>query len=564
MSSSSKKPVVLFLMPLILYVALLPAMPLMEPDEARYSDIPSLMNRTGDYITPRLNHVIYLEKPPLCYWATALAFKVFGENEFSSRLFVALCAWGCILLAYRMGRSFQDEETGLYSAAVLTTFLYHAFLGRVNILDMPLAFFVSLAIWSGYRFFSAAEERKTRLYLLYLASGLAFLAKGLIGVVFPFAVVVLWLVLSRRWRDVLRVFSPVGVVILLGVCLPWVVLAHRANKDFLWFFFVQEHFLRYTTTLQGKEGIFLYYVPVLLLGTLPWTAYLWKVLKEKDVRRSPFFDAGDGPFLIVWGLFIFIFYSFSSSKLIPYIAPVFPPLAVAFGRLFQLYERRNRDQAAGWRRLLYESPVFLQSCAFIAALMAPPFLKGSRLGGAFSVIDPARWWLLVAVPIALQVAVLFLPGLVQRRQGKGWFATAYLLWVLFLGSLVFPASEFLSPYKSAYPVAQAVKKLVPPDREVYQYKISLYGIDFYDHIRTPVVDDFGELGYGIGLLPPEEKARYFLTSDAFYRLCEEKGDIYTVTKYKERLEELRKNVSGVEVLWDNGAYYLLIVNKSRG
>jgi len=150
----------------------------------------------------------------------------------------------------------------------------------------------------------------------------------LIGIVFPFAVVVLWLALSRRWRDVLRVFSPVGVVILLGVCLPWVVLAHRANKDFLWFFFVQEHFLRYTTTLQGKEGMFLYYVPVLLLGTLPWTAYLWKILKEKDIRRSPLFEAGDSRFLLVWALFIFIFYSFSSSKLIPYIAPVFPPLAV--------------------------------------------------------------------------------------------------------------------------------------------------------------------------------------------------------------------------------------------
>jgi len=68
-------------------------MPLMEPDEARYSDIASLMNRTGDYITPHLNHVVYLEKPPLCYWATALSFKIFGENEFSSRLFAALCAW---------------------------------------------------------------------------------------------------------------------------------------------------------------------------------------------------------------------------------------------------------------------------------------------------------------------------------------------------------------------------------------------------------------------------------------------------------------------------------------
>ncbi|MBP1697267.1 MAG: hypothetical protein H6Q41_2455 [Deltaproteobacteria bacterium] len=177
----------LFIIPLFLYISLLPMMPLMEPDEARYSDIPSLMNRTGDYITPHLNHVVYLEKPPLCYWATALLFRIFGENEFSSRLFAALCAWGCILLVYRIGVFFHDEKTGLYSAGVLSTFLYHSIVGKINILDMPLAFFVGLATWAGFRYVTGDSQRKGWLYLLYVGSALAFLTKGLIGVVFPFA-----------------------------------------------------------------------------------------------------------------------------------------------------------------------------------------------------------------------------------------------------------------------------------------------------------------------------------------------------------------------------------------
>jgi 4-amino-4-deoxy-L-arabinose transferase-like glycosyltransferase len=198
------------IIPLFLYIFLLPVMPLIEPDEARYSDIPSLMNRTGDYITPHLNHVVYLEKPPLCYWATALLFKIFGENEFSSRLFAALCAWGCILLVYRMGTFFHDEKTGIYSAGVLSTFLYHSILGKINILDMPLTFFVCLATWAGYRFFAENCQRKGWLYLLYVSSALAFLTKGLIGIVFPFAILVLWLFISGRWRDVSRLFSPVG------------------------------------------------------------------------------------------------------------------------------------------------------------------------------------------------------------------------------------------------------------------------------------------------------------------------------------------------------------------
>lgn len=550
----------LVLVPLLLYIALLPVLPLMEPDEARYSDIPSLMNRTGDYVTPRLNHVVYLEKPPLCYWATAIAFRLFGENDFSSRFFVALCAWGCILLVYRIGVFFQDEKTGLYSAAILTTFIYHALVGRINILDMPLTFFVSFASWAGYRYLAGAGERKIWLYLFYMASGLAFLTKGLIGIVFPFAIVTLWLLLSGRWREIARIVSPVGIILLLAVCLPWVVLAQKANKEFLRFFFIQEHFLRYTTSMHGRDSVFLYYVPVLILGTLPWSSFLWKVIGETVGKPAPFFQKGDHRFLLVWGSFIFLFFTLSSSKLIPYIAPVFLPVALVFGRLFQFHEeRRSLDLSGGRWRLLYELPVYLQAVVFIALLVLPLFLKYTKLGEDLVIMHSDRWWMLIILPIAAQLAVLFLPGMVQRRWGRGWFTTVYALTALFLGSLVFPASDFLAPYKSAYPLTQVLKKEVPENREVYQYKISLYGIDFYDHMRAPVVEDFGELSFGIGLLPPEEKARYFLSSESFYKLCKEKGDIYCVTQYKERLEDLRKNVSDVNVLWDNGAYYLVHV-----
>ncbi len=549
---------ILLVVPLLLYIVPLSVMPLMEPDEARYSDIPSLMNRSGDYVTPRLNHVVYLEKPPLCYWATAVSFRIFGENDFSSRLFVALCAWGCIILVYRMGTFLHDQKTGLYSAAILTTFLYHALMGRINILDMPLAFFVSLATWAGYRYFASKGEGKGWLYLLYFSSALAFLTKGLIGIVFPFAIVVLWLVFSRRWRDILRIISPFGLVILLAVSSPWILLAQEANKDFLWFFFVQEHFLRYTTTMHGRDSIFLYYVPVLILGTLPWSAFLWKAVKEGTVELKATFRGDGYRFILTWGAFIFLFFSISSSKLIPYVAPVFLPAAVAFGHVFRIHEERSAAPSTSRRRhFLYMLPVFLQSFVFIFVLILPPFLKNMKLGGDLVIMHSEKWWWLVTLPILTQVALLFLPGMVQRYFKKGWFVTVYTLSAFFLCSLVFPASDFLSPYKSAYPLTRAIQKYLPEKYDVYQYKISVYGIDFYNHLRAPVVEDFGELGFGIHLLPQEEKARYFLSADAFYKLCKEKGDIYCVTQYKERLEDLKKNVSKVDVLWDNGAYYLV-------
>ena len=548
----------LFIIPLFLYIFLLPVMPLMEPDEARYSDIASLMNRTGDYITPRLNHVVYLEKPPLCYWATALSFKIFGENEFSSRLFVALCAWGCILLVYRMGTFFHDEKTGLYSAGVLSTFLYHSILGKINILDIPLTFFVCLATWAGYRYFAGEGQRKGWLYLLYVSSALAFLTKGLIGIAFPFAITILWLSISKRWGDILRLFSPAGVILFLLISCPWIILVQKANKDFLWFFFIQEHFLRYTTTLHGRNHTVLLYIPVVLLGTLPWSAFLLKALKENVGKRVPPFKAAERQFLLTWIFFIFIFFSISSSKLIPYIAPIFLPVAILMGHLFRSYEDQTIALEKGrGRRFLYNVPIILQSLVFITLIVLLLFTKNVKLSKYVENSHIEKWVWLLSLPILFLVMMNFLPSIVKKRWRGGWFPTIAMLSTLFLISMHFPITYLLTPYRSAYPVSKAIHALLPPDQELYQYGVSLYGIDFYNKIRTPIVDRYGELKSGMNHLPADERSHYFLSQEEFIKRCEEKGGLYCVTRYKVDVEELKKRVSVLEVLWDNGILYLL-------
>jgi 4-amino-4-deoxy-L-arabinose transferase-like glycosyltransferase len=555
-----KKSKILFLLiiPLFLYIALLPVMPLMEPDEARYSDISSLMNRTGDYITPHLNHVVYLEKPPLCYWATALLFKIFGENEFSSRLFVALCAWGCILLVYRIGTFFRDKKTGLYSAGVLSTFIYFSILGKVNILDIPLAFFVCLATWTGYRYFAGDCQRKGWLYLLYGSSALAFLTKGLIGIIFPFAIIVLWLFISRRWRDVLRLFSPVGIILFLLISCPWIILVQRANKDFLWFFFIGEHFLRYTTTLHNRNHNFLYYVPFVILGTLPWSAFLLKALKEGTGKRVPLFKASEKHFLLIWIFFILIFFSFSLSKLIPYIAPIFLPIAVIFGHLFRLYEDRDRSLEEGrGRRFFHNLPIILQSLMFITLIILAFFIKNAGLGKYLENAHFEKWGWWLILPILFQVLITFLPDLIKKKRKRGWFFAVTALSALFLISIQFPISNLLTPSRSAYPVSRAIRALLPPNQELFQYRMSLYGIDFYNKIRTPLVGHGGELEFGLNQLPSDERSRYYLSPEVFSKRCKENGDIYCVTRYKKNVEALKSNVPTLEILWDNGVFYLL-------
>ena len=167
------------------------------------------------------------------------------------------------------------------------------------------------------------------------------------------------------------------------------------------------------------------------------------------------------------------------------------------------------------------------------------------------------WWPWIVTPVIMQILLVFLPGYVRRRTGGHWFLTVYILAALFLGAMVFPLSQFLTPYKSAYVLVQAVQKYVPPGQELYQYDMSLYGIDFYGKIRTPIVDDIGEVRYGSEFLPFAEKAHFFLNSEEFFKLAGQQPVTYCATRGQERVARLRKVVPNLTVMWDNKHYYLV-------
>jgi 4-amino-4-deoxy-L-arabinose transferase-like glycosyltransferase len=223
---------------------------------------------------------------------------------------------------------------------------------------MPLTFFICISIWLGYLTLTG-EKKKHLCYLFYFSCALAFLTKGVIGVVFPFAVLVLWLIWAGRWRQMWRLFSPIGILIFLIVVCPWLILAQKENSDFLWFFFVREHFLRFTTKMHGKTEPFYYYLPIIILGTIPWSVYLIRTWNGKSIKEW-LFSKGENKLLTVWILFIFLFYTFSSSKLITYIAPVFLPLALFTGSIFRNYEQ-DLSEASGEKKVFYRIAVIFQS-----------------------------------------------------------------------------------------------------------------------------------------------------------------------------------------------------------
>jgi 4-amino-4-deoxy-L-arabinose transferase-like glycosyltransferase len=320
-------------------------LPLIDPDEGRYAEIPREMLERGDLITPTLNYVKYFEKPPLLYWINAASLKVFGLNEFGARFPSALCGLLTVLATYIIARQLYGRRAALISSLILGTSAGFVIQSRIILTDMLLTFCLTAALGS---FIVAAqrEGRRSRSlpwYLFYLFCALATLAKGLIGMVFPAGIIFFYLLLSRRWKLLREMRLIPGLLLFLAVSAPWFVAVSLRNPEFAHFFFIREHFERFTSTVHGRYQPFWFFVPVLLGTMLPWSFFIPGALVRawRDRHRE---DGQAGMYLMIWTALIFLFFSKSNSKLIPYILPIFPSLAMLIGRRIDLLsDGRGRE-----------------------------------------------------------------------------------------------------------------------------------------------------------------------------------------------------------------------------
>ncbi|GAB4242947.1 MAG: glycosyltransferase family 39 protein [Deltaproteobacteria bacterium] len=508
----SRRAAVLFLLSVaILYYSALGTIPLLEPDEGRYAEIPREMLARGDFVTPHLNGVVYLEKPPLFYWGNAISFRLLGESEFSARFFTATVSIAGVLLTWWMGTVLAGPRSGLFSAMVLSTSLYHYIIGRINTLDMTLAVAMTAAIFPAFLFLSG--KRKSRRYLLssYAGAALAFLAKGLIGIVFPAAILLLWMLLSRH-RDIGNAVSLPGIALFLAIALPWVVLVQRANPDFAWFFFVREHFLRYATKMHHRYQPFWFFLPIVIAGLLPWLAFARRAVRAAWDAGDGYLPADDRRFLFCWVLFVLLFFSLSNSKLATYVAPLFPPLAVLFGRALDLWA----DREDGGVRCRF--PLALAAVLAAGIVLFPPFTRHP--------VDPSRWAGLCALPAALILAWGAVPLFVRRLSAERVVYLSFLFLALFLISLNRPAAAYLETYKSVKNLSAVLSASLREGDVVVQYGTYRQGLPFYTKRRSVLVNEAGELEFGASRAP--DRKEYFLDDAAFLALWDSPARVFCV------------------------------------
>jgi 4-amino-4-deoxy-L-arabinose transferase-like glycosyltransferase len=320
----------------IAFFLLLGHFALIEPDEGRYAEIPREMLERGDFITPVLNYVKYFEKPVLLYWLNAISFFVFGQNEFAARFPSALAGLLTVLLTYHTGRTLFGRREGMMAALILGSSVGFLVQGRYNIIDMTLTFCMTATLACFIMAVQAEVRWQGRYYyLMYFFAALTVLAKGLIGIVLPGFIIAGYILLSRRWSILREMRLVTGTLLFLLIAAPWFVLVSLKNPEFARFFFIHEHFERFLTKVHKRYEPPWFFIPVLIGCMLPWSFFFPSAaLSAWRERRSTGADAL--LFLALWVILIFGFFSASNSKLIPYILPVFPALALLTGRAFAI------------------------------------------------------------------------------------------------------------------------------------------------------------------------------------------------------------------------------------
>jgi 4-amino-4-deoxy-L-arabinose transferase-like glycosyltransferase len=300
--------------------AQLPGSPLVEHDETRYAEIAREMLVNGDYTVPHLNGVDWYLKPPLLFWAGATSMRVFGATPWAARLPSRLAGLGtmCVLFLWVAGES--DRRRGLLAAIIAAGTPLGWGIAFYNVTDGLLTFFITSAVVVGYAAVrqSSARASASLALLAGAACGCGFLAKGLIGLVFPAAILGIWALSARRGRQYVGV-AATALAAALGVVLPWLAVVAARCPDYLRVFLVSEQFQRYTTTINHREQPVYFALAVFVVALTP-------VLGTFGVaclgRRNGL--AEGERLVVVWFAFVILFFSFSRSQLASYVAPAIP------------------------------------------------------------------------------------------------------------------------------------------------------------------------------------------------------------------------------------------------
>ena len=458
---------------LVSYVCLLhglTAVGLVGPDEPRYAAISRAMAATGDWVTPRLNGEPWFEKPILFYWASASAHRLFGDSELAVRIPSAL---GAIVTSLALGwlgwRLYGAATAGVVLVLFPTTVSTFAF-ARGATPDMLFAASLTLAMMSAVRLVVVPRDRRHIWQVAFgVALGLAVLAKGPAGVLLAAGSLILWGIASRKMTHLTAAIRPLVVMSFAAVALPWYVLSALRNPEFVEVFLIGHNLDRFLTPVFRHEQPFWFFAPILVLGLVPWPAFLVTGIRQAlRVWRTGELAASPSLYVACWVIFPVLLFSLSSSKLPGYVLPAIPGAALLLARTVAgVLDSREMD--ARW-------PLFGTALVFagLAAAFAVPELAIADVPGL--PLDTLRPLAFVVGLASLAVALLAYWR--KERAAVAAVALGFAMVVAYVNVSMLPK---LDPLISPRSIAQRLQQMRDADRvAVYRLHRSWhYGLNYY-------------------------------------------------------------------------------------
>jgi 4-amino-4-deoxy-L-arabinose transferase-like glycosyltransferase len=489
----------IYLLLAIVWLSTLGFRHLLPSDEGRYAEIAREMLVSGNWLVPKYNDYLYFEKPPLHMWMTALAFKLFGLGEWQARLWSGLTSLGGIFFFAYTASKVWGPRVGHLTAMILASSPLWILGGHFNSLDMGMAFFMGATLcclilsWGST---PGSETQQNWMLLCWASMALAVLSKGLIGVVLPGLVIVIYTLTSGDWKCWSHMLWIKGVSLFFLICAPWFILISIEHPSFLHFFFIREHFQRFTTNEHARVAPWHFFLTLLCVGLLPWLVQLVTTnlqilkLRLKLPLNSPTFKVLWLSF--VWFVVILIFFSSSHSKLPGYIIPVIPALAImiaiSIDHGLNLSLTKANFFSTPW---LWQVGFFL--VLFIIGLTQISLIE--KTGETYEAQNYLAYAkdIRIALIIGVVGCILSLSYYKRKMLSLGLYSVTFLAVTLTAGL----SHEHVGRLLSGVDLAQQVKPLLKPDTKLYSVELLDHTLPFYLEHTSIMVNFEDELAFGI-------------------------------------------------------------------
>lgn len=430
--------------------------PLLEPQEARYAEVPREMLLSDEWVVPLLHGKPYLDKPPLAYWAVMVAYDFMGIRDESARMIPLICGvLGVFALAF-WGWASNAPWQGLIAGFVLCLSNRFLYLGRMLAPDCLLCLWVTLGLCFGYLACQGQRFRPGYWLLCSLCAGLGLLTKGPVSLVLIFMPLFFWsLVEPRLKRPKLKAWLW-GPMVSLGLFLPWFIAIMRQQPDFFEYFFLSQNVQRFMAPIDHEEPIW-FFLPQLFLGTMPWCLLLPSMLLSGMKPGSKQKTGMLGGFAMLAGTFALVFLSLGGCKRAIYLLPVLPPLAMALGCwIWESIQTSNLKTSSmaifqGSSRAIFNGmgAMILGAIGVLAAALTRGLIKpGVAMTGCTALLTLLGCWVLLKALLPTQ---------------KASFGMAFaMMFLLLLGGI----REILPAYNNAFSLRGHLREYLKAEKKL--------------------------------------------------------------------------------------------------